>query len=704
SAGATTAAPTGSAVILGTPSYMAPEQAGGRAAAVSPATDLYALGTILYEMLTGRPPFQAATPLDTLQRVRTEEPVPPSRLQPKVPRDLETICLKCLEKEPARRYPTAEALADDLARFREGRPVQARPVGPAARLGRWCRRRPVPAALAAALALVVVLGFAAVTWQWRRADDNFRRAEANFTEAERQRQQAEENFRQAFEAVADFTDVHRHPLLEAPRMRPVKKELFEKALKYYQSFVRQRGGDSALELELANAYVWTGSIVAILGSPAEALTAYEQARALYEKITTEQPDRDDLRALLAHCYCRLGWQQHLMERPDEALHWCRRACEILEQLAPTDCFLRIKGIKGSPDAWLKDRLVLARQALGGVHQARGEVPQAIAVYEQAARLGEELVREVPEEPGYGSRLIFTYQRLSELYRADNRPDQARQADQRAASLGPGPGATALPGTGLSATAAEQYHSLAREYRAANQLPEALQSYQRAVAVWEGMVQAGQVGLARSQWEVGEVYYALGQKPAALRTLQENCRLLEELVRQRPLDEKAQRLRAQSLYWLGKLLAESNQPAEAVHSYRSAAEVYEQMINAQPQDHSLRRTLAACYHNLGRLYADTGEPGSALGHYHRAVALREQLCRDEPAGVDHVSDLGGTWMRLGLLLEGLGRHEEAVQAFREAADKHREAARRAPGEERYLQQLHTDEQHLERLKRSAAPSR
>jgi WD40 repeat protein len=206
--------PTRSGAIMGTPSYMAPEQASGQSKQVGPAADVYALGAILYELLTGRPPFKAASGWDTITQVLQEEPVPTRLLQPKTPRDLETICLKCLQKEAAKRYASAQALADDLGRFLRGEPIRARPIGTAERCVKWVRRRPAAAAaLMAAVLALVGLAVGGVWWRWgtqqQAAAVEMARlrtvAEQQRDEAERQRTRAErqeaEALRQRAEAV-----------------------------------------------------------------------------------------------------------------------------------------------------------------------------------------------------------------------------------------------------------------------------------------------------------------------------------------------------------------------------------------------------------------------------------------------------------------------------------------------------------------------
>lgn len=176
--------------LMGTPCYMAPEQAkftsssSGEKGQVGCAADTYALGAILYEMLTGRPPFKGETTLETVLQVLHQDPVSPSRLQPRLPEDLSTICLKCLEKQPSKRYESALALAEDLRRFRQGEPILARRPGPMGLAWRWCRRRPAIAMMTAALALSLLAGFIGMGVLWLRAETNRRSAELNAENAE----------------------------------------------------------------------------------------------------------------------------------------------------------------------------------------------------------------------------------------------------------------------------------------------------------------------------------------------------------------------------------------------------------------------------------------------------------------------------------------------------------------------------------------
>ena len=211
--------------IMGTPSYMAPEQAEGKVREIGPAADIYALGAMLYECLTGRPPFRAASVLETVRQVLDNDPVPVRQLQPGVPRDLETICLKCLHKDPAKRYATAADLASDLHRFLNEEPIVARPVGSLERAWKWANRRPAVAGLLVALVLVGLIGITGISWQYGLAvqeRDNARTAEAaarqerdNALEQQRLARLAEERSRERAELARRTLADSRIALAEA---------------------------------------------------------------------------------------------------------------------------------------------------------------------------------------------------------------------------------------------------------------------------------------------------------------------------------------------------------------------------------------------------------------------------------------------------------------------------------------------------------
>jgi tRNA A-37 threonylcarbamoyl transferase component Bud32 len=177
--------------VLGTPAYMAPEQAAGKVHEVGTAADVYAIGAVLYDVLTGRPPFQGDSAAVTLQKVLTEEPSRPRKLNASIPHDLETICLKCLEKDPAKRYPTAQALADDLHRYLGGEPISARPLGTASRAVRWVRRNPAVAGLLATIAVVTFGLVGSLYGQYRQAVAQATTEREKKEAAEHAQQQAE---------------------------------------------------------------------------------------------------------------------------------------------------------------------------------------------------------------------------------------------------------------------------------------------------------------------------------------------------------------------------------------------------------------------------------------------------------------------------------------------------------------------------------
>jgi tetratricopeptide (TPR) repeat protein/tRNA A-37 threonylcarbamoyl transferase component Bud32 len=432
---------TRTGAIVGTPSYLAPEQALGRKD-VGPAADIFALGAILHELLTGRPPFRGDTPMETILQAASCEVVPLRHHSPHIPRDLETICLKCLEKDPRKRYPSAWILANDLRRFLNGEAIEARPIGSVEAAWRWCVRRPMIAGLAAAIVLITLVGITGIFVEWRRAEahlayarkqraaaDSAREeaererieAEKARTEAERQKQQAEENFQEARTVVDDFfTRVSENLLLKAPNLEPLRAELLAAAQRYYEEFLRKHQKDPALKAALADTHFRLGTLTGISGDKARGLREVEKALAAWNELLKENPT--DTRALAgaARSQLAIGRLKYDMGHNPESMRALEAGRAILEELHKRD----------RNDIQVRSDLIFAYNAVGVLHREARQHEQALASYEKGRRLTEEPAAFRNTSRALWFRAVFS-NNIAQIHKELGRPAEARQAYESA---------------------------------------------------------------------------------------------------------------------------------------------------------------------------------------------------------------------------------------------------------------------------------
>jgi serine/threonine protein kinase len=409
---------TRSGAILGTPAYMAPEQAGGGSRGVGPPADVYALGVILYEVLTGRALFQAETPVDTLLLVRTQSPVPPRRLRPGIPRDLETICLKCLEKEPHRRYPSAGALADDLERFLAGQPIRARPTPAWERASKWARRHPAVAILAGVSGLAL-LATAVVVLQ-----SNVRlRRERNYSES--QRRLAVANLRKAQEAVNRMlTQVGVERLRDVPQVEPVVRGLLEDALAFYGDLARQAGDDPEVRFEMGRAYRRLGENYSMYRRLDRAEECLRRSVAIHQRLAAEVPEVPPYRRELAATLNSLAALCSETDRGREANDALDRARDLLERLAAAD-----------PNE-TGCRLDLARtyNVIGLVRSQEGRPREEEEAYRKALALMEAVDARTPLAPDFQAKMTVIRGNLAVVVEGDGRLGEAEAAYRQNVAL------------------------------------------------------------------------------------------------------------------------------------------------------------------------------------------------------------------------------------------------------------------------------
>jgi serine/threonine-protein kinase len=411
--------------IVGTPGYMAPEQASGKRGVVTTATDVYGLGAVLYALLTGRPPFQADTPLGTLEEVKERTPEPPRAGNRRVDPDLETVCLKCLEKEPAQRYASAEALAEDLERWLAGEPIQARPTGPAARAWRWCRRNPAVASLLAALTgllAVGVVGLAAGTWLVWRAEG---KSEQAYRDEAQQRRLAEKKRDLARRVVHDMYTRFARRLDAEPGMTGLQRELLEKALEFYEEEAQEDGTDREVRERTAQAYFYVGNIRHKLGQDAAAEQAHRQALALFGQLADEYPDHPDYRLDLFHTYTTFATALPGAGRAGEREDAYRRALAVVERLV-TDF---------PDDPRYLDCLANHCHTMGGLLTGSGEFGEAERVFRRGLAVVAGLEEKYPDNLRYARNEALALKGLGWLWQKTGRTAGAEAAYRKALLVG-----------------------------------------------------------------------------------------------------------------------------------------------------------------------------------------------------------------------------------------------------------------------------
>jgi tetratricopeptide (TPR) repeat protein len=420
---------THSGTLLGTPSYMAPELGAPNPRAATTAADVYGLGAILYALLTGQPPFKGETPLDTLALVRAGDPHPPHRHNPVVNRDLEAICLKCMEREPGDRYPSAEALADDLERFLADRPIQARHPSLAQRLTKLARRHRglVWALFGGLLVAVTVLGISTgIIWREKQQAEQAYRAEAEARTAEaEQRLLAEANELQARQVVDEmYTKVAEEWLATEPRMQLVQRDLLLKALHFYEKLLRSHPTDPQIRFKTAQAYHFVGRVQHRLGQTQESQQAIRQQIALLRDLVAEVPATARYRFDLFHSLRELAIAQAGSHQIDENEILHNEAYDLIAQL--------VREFPDEPD--YQDSLANESSVLGSILAGQGNSDEAERAFRTALALAEDLTRRYPNKrtpPHYPANVAHNLYQLAELAYVSGRASEAEQLSREA---------------------------------------------------------------------------------------------------------------------------------------------------------------------------------------------------------------------------------------------------------------------------------
>ena len=590
--------------IVGTLRYMAPERFSG----ISDSRgDIYSLGVTLYELIVEQPAFEETDRGKLIKQVTNTSPARPRKINSAIPRDLETVVLKAIEREPSRRYATARALAEDLKRFVDDKPILARQASLAEQWWRWCRRNPVVASLSAAMLLLLValaIGSTIVAIRFEsqakeekrlrdkenmlrqiadkerdKAEDARKEAETNLGEAQRQKKLAEDNLRKARMAVDDsLTRISESKLLNVAGMQPLRKELLESALQYYRGFLEQRSDDLAMQKDLATAYTRVAKITEEISSKEKALEAYQEALDRRKKLLEREPNDLEVQAEVAFHHQAIGRLQQQMGELDAALRSLQQASTILHQVIPQSRE-KLDLLSGFANIY---------NDIGILYVRKNELLEAMSYYTAALKLQRQLVEENPKHVRIVPFKLALASQLNQMGRLHR--DIGLFAD-----------ASRLHGEALA---------LLKDLVAANPEHERSNDLRRA--------------LAASHEDLGDAHLRNDRPADALASYQQALPIREQLARANPAVTDYQSDLAHTYSTLGLLQAQKGDPAAAMESYQRAIERQKLVILVAPETADAPRLLSRQFAQLGAAQRKLSQWGDALHSYREARTLLEQL--------------------------------------------------------------------------------
>jgi serine/threonine protein kinase/tetratricopeptide (TPR) repeat protein len=621
--------------LLGTLRYMSPEQALANRAVVDQRTDVYSLGATLYELLALCPAIEGTDRQELLRRIALEEPRRLCALNPAVPRDLETIVLKAMAKDPVVRYTTAQELADDLHRFRDDQPILGRRPGPLERASRWTRRHVAVVLAVVPLLAVMVLGLAVgiVLVLAKQAEIRGKQVQVERSQAEARNQRDEA--RRAVNTM--YTQVAEAWLERQTNLQPLQRDFLIKALAYYEAFALDNDADPAVRAEAGEASLRVGEIQRKLGRPVEAERAYRQA------ITTLQT---------------VVGQVEPLTGPDAQSHSSRNA--------PTDVL---------------EALAKSYGGLGELLSETSRSDEALQALRRAAELTQALVGATPNTPSGHPVLAARYQRLGTLLRLSGRLSEAEAAYRKAIEH------NQASGESRRLKQAGTYADLGIVLTQTGRSDEAQQSYRRAAELYEVLVK-GDPGMPLYRRELAGTLLNLGVLlwndpggiPEAEQAFRRALALYQRLSADAPGVTQFRQELAVALLNLGNLLGATGRAGEAEPLLHQAVETREALVADLPDHPGDRSELALAQSRLATLVAARGDCAQARKLLEHAIDNQQQALRlspGDPAGRQRLHDqreaLIGVLIRLGtharaaavaeeLLRDGAADHRDTTPAF------------------------------------------